>query len=55
MTFGEFSPKWRCPANRPKHPSPRNRTVGMWVVGIAFAVLLLLLLVNGCPSVLQPT
>jgi hypothetical protein len=54
MAFGEFSPKWLCPIKRPRKQSPRNRTTGVWIVGVAFAVILMLVLLRGCP-ILQAT
>jgi hypothetical protein len=49
MAFGEFSPKWQSPIKRPRRASPGNRTAGVWIVGCAFAVILVLLFMNGCP------
>jgi hypothetical protein len=48
MAFGEFSPKWLCPVKRPRRPSQHHRTAAIWVVGIAIAVLLMLL-IKACP------
>lgn len=49
--FGENSPKWRCPAARPKRPSARARTAGTVFVTLLLLLALWFLSSTGCALV----
>jgi hypothetical protein len=51
MPFGEYSRKWQSPANRPRRPTQHHRAVGVFIVGLLFVLILLVLLLNGCPII----